>query len=117
KKIATLPKVATRFAEPADPDLAYGADLLVAAWRDIGLGAYLGPGRPDARFERVLAPYPREEALRGAVRAKTVIPIAWAVDARLVSARLRGWREDAVGTVDYARVTTRQERARASPAR
>jgi hypothetical protein len=103
KKISSLPKVATRFAEPADPDLAYGADLLVAAWRDIGLGAYLGRGRPDARFERVFAPYPREQALRDTVHGP-VIPIAWAVDARLVSPRLRGWREDALGAVDYTRV-------------
>jgi hypothetical protein len=104
KKIASLPKVATRFAVPADPDLAYGAGLLVAAWRDIGLGAYPGRGRSDARFERVLAPYPREEALREAIRGKTVIPIAWVADARLVSPRLRGWREDALGAVDYTRV-------------
>ena len=104
KKLASLPKVATRFAEPADPDLAYGAGLLLAAWRDIGLGAYFGHGCPDARFERVLAPYPREEALHDAVRGETVIPIAWAVDARLVSLRLRGWREDALGSVDYTRV-------------
>ncbi len=104
KKIASLPKVATRFEEPADPDLAYGAGLLVAAWRDIGLGAYFGRGRPDARFERVLAAYPRDEALREAVGGRTVIPIAWVVDARLVSPRLRGWREDALGAVDYARV-------------
>ena len=104
KKIASLPKVATRFQEPADQDLAYGLGLLVAAWRDIGLGAYFGHGRPDARFERILAPYPREEALSDAVRGKTVIPIAWAVDARLVSRRLDGWREDALGAVDYTRV-------------
>jgi hypothetical protein len=104
KKIGSLPKVATRFAMPPDPDLAYGAGLLVAAWRDIGLGAHFGHGRPDARFERVLAPYPRAEALRNAVRGKTVIPIAWAVDARLVSPRLRGWREDALGAIDYTRV-------------
>jgi hypothetical protein len=107
KKIASLPKIALRFSEPADPDLAYGADLLVAAWRDIGLGPYFGRGRPDARFERVLAPYPREHALRDAVHVP-VIPIAWAVDARFVSPRLRGWREDALGAVDYAAVTVRR---------
>jgi hypothetical protein len=33
-----------------------------------------------------------------------LVPIAWMVDARLVSPRLRGWREDAVGDVDYAEV-------------
>lgn len=32
------------------------------------------------------------------------VPVAWDVDARLVSPRLRGWREDALGDVDYAAV-------------
>jgi hypothetical protein len=32
------------------------------------------------------------------------VPIAWVVDARLVSPRLRGWTEDALGDVDYAAV-------------
>jgi hypothetical protein len=39
--------------------------------------------------------------LRSAAR---VVPVAWVVDARLVSPRLRGWREDALGDVDYAAV-------------
>jgi hypothetical protein len=65
-RVSKLPQVAVRFARPTDPDLAYGAGLLVAAWRDIGLGPYFGKGRPDARFERLLAPYPRPDALRAA---------------------------------------------------
>ena len=32
------------------------------------------------------------------------IPIAWVVDARLVSPRLEGWREDVLGNVDYSAV-------------
>jgi len=32
------------------------------------------------------------------------VPVAWVVDSRLVSPRLRGWREDALGDVDYAAV-------------
>jgi hypothetical protein len=104
KEIPSLPRVAVRFARPADPDLAYGLDLLVAAWRDLGLGAVVG-GPPDARFERLLAPYPQAEALPAAVRGQLVVPIAWAVDARLVSPRLRGWREDELGSVDYTRVS------------
>ena len=32
------------------------------------------------------------------------VPVAWAVDARLVSPRLQGWREDALGDVDYSAV-------------
>jgi hypothetical protein len=35
------------------------------------------------------------------------IPIAWVVDARLVSPRLVGWREDVLGNVDYAAVRSR----------
>ena len=35
------------------------------------------------------------------------IPIAWVVDARLVSPRLEGWREDVLGNVDYAAVRSR----------
>ena len=103
-QIGSLPKVAVRFERPADPDLAYGENLLVAAWRDIGLGAYVGGGRPDATFERVLAPYPMTSALREAVGNRPFIPISWVVDARLVSPRLKGWREDDLGVVDYTRI-------------
>ncbi len=106
EEIPTLPRVAVRFARPADPDLAYGVDLLVAAWRDLGLGAVVGGGR-DAGFERLFAPYPRPSALSAAARRRAVVPIAWAVDARLVSPRLRGWREDELGSIDYTRVSRR----------
>jgi hypothetical protein len=104
RRIRTLPRAAVRFAAPTDPDLAYGAGLLVASWRDLGLGAFLGRGRPDARFERVLAPYPKLSALHAAVRGEAIVPIAWVADARLVSPRLRRWREDQLGAVDYTRV-------------
>jgi hypothetical protein len=36
-----------------------------------------------------------------------VVPVAWVVDARLVSPRLTGWREDVLGNVDYAAVRSR----------
>jgi hypothetical protein len=36
-----------------------------------------------------------------------VIPIAWVTDARLVSPRLLGWREDLLGAVDYSHVALR----------
>jgi hypothetical protein len=103
-RVSKLPQVAVRFAKPADPDLAYAAGLLVAAWRDIGLGPYFAKGRPDARFERLLAPYPRPDALSRAARGRTVIPVSWVVDARLVSPRLSGWREDDLGAVDYTKI-------------
>jgi len=42
-----------------------------------------------------------DDDLRGAA---SFVPVAWVVDARLVSPRLRGWYEDALGDVDYAAV-------------
>jgi hypothetical protein len=107
KRIPSLPRIAVRFAEPADPTLAYGTNLLVAAWRDLGLGAVTSGGA-DARLERLLAPYPRPRALITLARGKPVVPIAWVADARLVSPRLRGWREDELGAVDYTAVSPRK---------
>jgi hypothetical protein len=48
---------------------------------------------------RALAQF--DEDLRASAR---VVPVAWVVDARLVSPRLHGWREDALGDVDYSAV-------------
>jgi hypothetical protein len=42
-----------------------------------------------------------DEGLWASARA---VPIAWVVDARLVSPRLEGWHEDVLGNVDYAAV-------------
>jgi hypothetical protein len=42
-----------------------------------------------------------DDDLRASAR---FVPISWVVDARLVSPRLRGWEEDALGDVDYAAV-------------
>jgi hypothetical protein len=39
--------------------------------------------------------------------AAVVVPVARVVDARLVSPRLEGWREDALGDVDYSSVRSR----------
>jgi hypothetical protein len=107
KRILSLPRIAVRFRRPSDPTLAYGANLLVAAWRDLGLGAVVG-GRPShATLERLLAPYPRLRALTSHGGNELLVPISWVADARLVSPRLRGWREDELGSVDYARVRFR----------
>jgi hypothetical protein len=106
KRIPALRHLPVRFAEPADPTLAYGTELLVAAWRDLGLGAVVG-GRSDAALERFAAPYPRQRALTDLARGKHVVPIAWVADARLVSPRLEGWGEDELGNVDYARIRFR----------
>jgi hypothetical protein len=108
KLIPSLPRAAVRFAKPADETLAYGTNLLVAAWRDLGLGPFTSRGAADAHLERLLAPYPRPRALLALARGKQLIPISWVADARLVSPRLRGWHEDELGSVDYARVSLRK---------
>jgi hypothetical protein len=138
--ISRLPRVRVRIGVPADPVLRYGARLLYAQWRDVGLGPELAPEPAralDGSFGRWFAPYPQQEALPAElvlraglgsrpllVRALAAaaqrpalaqfdedlrasarfVPIAWVVDARLVSPRLRGWAEDALGDVDYAAV-------------
>jgi len=134
--IPSLPIVRPRFG--AAPDLAYGRDLLVAAWRDVSLGPRRGGD--DGMLVRLAASYPQDEAVLTALllsrdlpgrqalvralgereqrgdlqradealyRSAAVVPISWAVDARLVSPRLRGWREDSLGVPDYARVAIR----------
>jgi hypothetical protein len=105
KRIPGLPKVAVRFVKPRDPTLAYGLNLLVASWRDLGLGAVVGGG--DSSFERLAPAYPKASALTAIGQANRLAPIAWVADARLVSPRLRGWQEDELGSVDYARVRLR----------
>jgi hypothetical protein len=42
-----------------------------------------------------------DERLWASARA---VPVAWVADARLVSPRLEGWREDVLGDVDYSAV-------------
>ena len=137
KDIASLPPVAVPIATPADPELQYAADTLVADWRELGLGPRVVARSSAARFERLVAAYPQEEALAAALllsrpgplpallldalaqrnpaaaiarvdaalRAESaVVPIARVASARLVSPRLRGWRQDALGVVDYSSV-------------
>ncbi len=58
----------------------------------------LGATRQGVDLRRV------DRALWDAARA---IPVSWVVDARLVSPRLDGWREDLLGNVDYAKVRSR----------
>jgi len=128
-EVPSLPSMRVRIAVPNDPTLHYGAGLLLGQWREVGLGPQLVPqGAPaDASFRRVLAVYPQDEALLGALglpaslgsvdqqpdfdhvdanlrRDATIIPIAWVADARLVSPSLSGWQESVLGDVDYTRV-------------
>jgi hypothetical protein len=107
KRIPGLPRVAVRFQHPRDPTLVYGLDLLAASWRDLGLDPVVGRATQRTTFERLLAPYPRPDALTRLGGNGLVVPIAWVADARLVSPRLRGWREDELGNVDYAAVRLR----------
>jgi hypothetical protein len=131
-RIPDLPPVPVRIWVPLDPTLVYGARLLLGQWREVGLRAQLvGSGaQADARFRRVLAPYPQNEALLGAlgvapplgkvdqqrafaaVDAKnaataSIVPVCWVADARLVSPSLVGWQEDVLGNVDYTQVSRR----------
>jgi hypothetical protein len=142
KAIASLPRVEVWIGVPADPVLRFGARLLYAQWRDVGLGPRLvtEPARADASFQRVFAAYPQEEAIPAQLvldedvgrralllralaatqqhsllsqldeefrESAAVVPVAWVVDARLVSPRLSGWREDVLGNVDYTAVRSR----------
>jgi len=143
KRIPSLPRVQVRIGVPSDPVLRFGARVLYAQWRDVGLGPVLVADSAEnvtADFSRLVAAYPQGEALLAeavhhsgfgrrdllaAVLASTeqgpalerldaalralgrVVPIAWVVDARLVSPRLEGWREDVLGSVDYAEVRSR----------
>ena len=110
QRIPSLPKRAVGFTPGSDPTLAYGTNLLVAAWRDLGLGAHVGGD--DAQLVRLAAAYPKLSALTLYGRANALVPIAWVADARLVSPRLRGWREDELGSVDYGAVRLRGQSRR-----
>jgi hypothetical protein len=88
-----LPKVPVRIGVEGDPALAYGASLLAASWRDLDLDVHVVRRGANAIFTRGTG--------AGA------IPIARAVDARFVSPRVRGWRENSSGVVDYSRVRLR----------
>lgn len=131
-RIPDLPPTRVRIAVPLDATLAYGARLLLGQWREVGLGAQLvAAGAPaEAELRRVLAPYPQNEALLGALGVPAalgrvdqqrafaavdatnaadaaIIPVCWVGDARLVSPSLVGWQEDVLGSVDYTQVTRR----------
>jgi hypothetical protein len=92
RAIPNLAGAQVRIRVEGDGTLRYGATLLVASWRDLGLDVRISQ-RANAFFSRRSPP-------RG-------IAVARAVDARFVSPRVRAWREDARGVVDYARITLR----------
>jgi hypothetical protein len=140
RDVASLPPVAVPIATSRDPELRYAAETLVADWRELGLGPRVVARSTGARFERLVAAYPQDEALLAALllpegsrarrlllgalaqrdqttalaqvdaalRAESaVVPIAGVASARLVSPRLHGWRQDALGVVDYSSVRSR----------
>jgi len=88
-----LPSTPVRIRVERDPALAYGASLLAASWRDLDLDVHVVRHGANATF------------VRGS--AAGTIPIARAVDARFVSPRVSGWRENMRGIVEYARVRVR----------
>ena len=61
---------------------------------------------------RLAAAYPKLSALTLYGKKNALVPIAWVADARLVSPRLHGWREDELGSVDYGEVTLRGQSPR-----
>jgi len=116
-EVGQLPKVAERIDAPAE--LRYEADLVAANWLELGLGPVVGSASNhgdccarSSRFLRVVAPYPRPDAIEKALgisdekayAVSLVVPLAWVADARLVSPRLAGWREDVLGVPDYTLV-------------
>jgi hypothetical protein len=125
-RIAKLTPMPVTIGVPRDPTLQLGARLLLGQWREVGLSPRLvaASAGADAQFARVLAPYPQDEALLGAVgftagraardqdaifaaldarnnATATIVPVCWVADARLVSPSLVGWHEDVLGNVDY----------------
>ncbi len=129
KRIATLPPVRVDISAENDETLlrSVAPDRLLARPRP-RRARRAGQGRALRSRRRAL---PQDEAIVAQVAPATealaalnqaaalakaddalyasasVIPVAWAVDARFVSSRVRGWREDRLGDVDYARVTLR----------
>jgi hypothetical protein len=142
--IESLQRIPLGIEVEPDPEAVYRAEIVWAAWRDLGLHPAVLPRRDPGRagaasFRRLAAAYPLPEALLAAAllpyparsearrllvaalgardplpllaRADEalqedarVIPLAWVADARLVSRRIRGWRRDALGVVDYSGV-------------
>lgn len=70
KRIPSLPRVQVRIGVPHDPVLRYGAGILYAQWRDVGLGPVLVDASVKGvttDFRRLLALYPQAEALPASV--------------------------------------------------
>jgi hypothetical protein len=103
--IRTLPRIPFDLTVPREPELVEAAELVWAEWRQLGLPVRLVVVAPktEGRFRRLIGDIASNRA-RG-VPADRIVPLAWVAEARLVSPRVRGWRMDEVGVVDYTRVT------------
>lgn len=109
--IRDLPRVPVRLAVANRPELVEAAEIPWAEWRQLGLPVTLVPGGGDteARFVRATSPEATAELRQrsGADQPEValILPLARVAEARLVSPRVRGWRMDAHGVVDYSRVS------------
>jgi hypothetical protein len=109
--IRDLPRTPVRLAVPNRAELVEAAEIPWAEWRQLGLPVTLVPGGTDAeaRFVRATSQEALSELTRqpGADRPEValVVPLARVAEARVVSPRVRGWRMDAQGVVDYVRVS------------
>nr|MBA2568881.1 hypothetical protein [Actinomycetota bacterium] len=84
--------------------LVEAAELVWADWRQLGLPVRLRPGarKADMRFVRAIGTT-LDDLVRS--QADSLVPLGWVAEARLVSPRVHGWRMDALGVVDYSRVS------------
>ncbi len=102
--IRGLSPVPLTLGVPDRPELVEAAELVWADWRQLGLPVRLRPGarKADMRFVRAIG-----TTLDDLVRspADSLVPLGWVAEARLVSPRVHGWRMDALGVVDYSRVS------------
>jgi hypothetical protein len=122
RSIGRVPRIPVRIGVSNRPELVEAAEIPWAEWRQLGLPVTLVPGGrgTNARFVRLIAAYPHPEGLLVALgirpsvrleevderlrRTALVVPLARVAEARLVSRRVRGWRMDTLGVVDYSRV-------------
>ena len=92
-----------------------GIERMIAAYpqvealpAELVLRYELGSRRLLLKALRATQQHPQLRYLDDQMRSRaSAIPIAWVVDARLVSSRLEGWHEDVLGDVDYAAVRSR----------
>jgi hypothetical protein len=109
--IRELPRVPVRLAVANRPEIVEAAEIPWAEWRQLGLPVTLVPGgkKAEARFVRATSRKALSELRQrsGADRPEValIVPLARVAEARLVSPRVRGWRMDAHGVVDYSRVS------------